>query len=88
MPSVWTVNVVAGVPIDSVEVAWPVTLPPLGETKVIVHWPCAFVLAPAWVQVPVAGFGSVAPFDGVSVDGDVLTAGRDEGARPQCPSAA
>ena len=53
MPSVWTVNVAGGAPIDSVADAWPVTLPAVGEVKVIVHWPLASVFAPACVHVPV-----------------------------------
>src|SRR5262249_3932160 len=36
-------------------------------TNVIVHWPLAFVFAPALVQLPVGRFGRVAPFAGVSV---------------------
>jgi len=34
---------------------------------VIVHWPLPFVFGPAFVQVPVAAVGSVAPLDVVSV---------------------
>ena len=36
---------------DSVEDAWPVTLPAVGEVNMIVHWPAAFVFAPASSQV-------------------------------------
>src|SRR3954453_18073462 len=48
------------------ELACPVTLPAVGELKVIVHWPCAFVLGPAAVHVPVTG-PWLAPFVSVSV---------------------
>ena len=34
MPSVWTVNVVDGVPIVTVDEAWPVTLPVVAELNV------------------------------------------------------
>ena len=61
VPSVWTVNVVGGEPIDSVADAWPVTFPPVAELKVIVHWPSASVFAPAWCSVPV-GVVCTAPF--------------------------
>ena len=54
------------VPIDSVADAWPVTLPAVGEVKVIVHWPFASVFAPAACSVPV-GAVCAAPFVSVSV---------------------
>jgi len=61
------VETVTGVPLTSrLEVAVPVTLPPVGEVNVIVHWALAFVFAPAVVHVPV-GAVCVAPFESVSV---------------------
>ena len=63
-PSVATV---IGDPLtESVEVACPVTLPAVGELKVIVHCPAASVFAPAFVHVPV-GAVCAAPLESVNV---------------------
>ena len=52
----------------SVADAWPVTLPAVGEVKMIVHWPVASVFAPASSQVLAAAFTTeLAPFESVSV---------------------
>src|SRR5262249_30869760 len=48
-------------PTVRVEDAWPVTVPAVGELKVIVHWPLASVFGPAFVQLPV-GAVCAAPF--------------------------
>src|SRR5207245_2687944 len=50
----------------TLEDAWPVTLPAVFEVKVIVHWPDAFVFAPAVVQLPV-GAEWAAPLESASV---------------------
>ena len=39
--------------IVSVADAWPVTVPGVKDTNVIVHWPFSSVLGPAVVQEPV-----------------------------------
>ena len=54
VPLVVTVKGV-GVPSDPVQLALPVTLPGVGEVKVIVHWPAASVFGPAVVHVPGRG---------------------------------
>jgi hypothetical protein len=64
-PSVSTVNG-AEPATESNELAWPVTVPVVGDVNVIVHWPAAFVFAPAFVHVPV-GAEWVAPLPFVNV---------------------
>ena len=66
VPSVWIVN--GAEPLtESVAEAWPVTLPAVGEVKVIVHWPEALVFGAGVVQVPVRRRYGSAPFESVSV---------------------
>ena len=75
-PSVWTVNG-AEPATESVEVAWPVTLPVAFDVNVIVHCPPRSCSAPAVVQVPVGAVMHGAVRVGQR-DVDVLTGGGDE----------
>ena len=81
VPSVWTVNVVAGVPIDSVADAWPVTLPAgrRGEGDRALAGGVG-VRARRRCSVPV-GAVCTAPFVSVSVTVTCSLAAGDEDAR-------